>query len=245
MSFGDHTGIWLKLGGPIVRRDSTEQAIAKRIAELCQNFARYLGHFDAEERFAGPSLYFHRRTIERRKELNSALLAIKDERFREYLYATLAAWGLVRMGGVKMHDFARFTQTLHRCATNIEALEGVQIDTLSAPEVASVAEQICNVIGKLDITDATAKIVPGTKALHHLLPELVPPIDREHIGRFFGWQPGRMQDHRQPFIDMFPRFCHIARTVNPSQYVGTGEWRTSRTKALDNAILGYSLAHRT
>lgn len=227
-----------------MRRESIEQGIAERIEDLCRNFAGYVAHFDSEERFAGPSLYFHQRAIQRRRELNSPLAAIEDERFREYLYATLAAWGLVRMGGVKMHDFVRFTQTLARCAPKIEALDGLQLDGLSASKVASVAEQICSIIGELDITEATAKIVPSTKALHHLLPELVPPIDREHIGRFFGWQPVRMQDHRQPFMDMFPRFCHIARTVNPSRYVGTGEWRTSRTKVLDNAILGFSLAHR-
>ena len=40
---------------------------------------------------------------------------------------------------------------------------------------------------------------------------------------------------------MFPRFCHIARMVNASQYVGTG-WHTSRTKVIDNAIVGFSLS---
>jgi hypothetical protein len=29
--------------------------------------------------------------------------------------------------------------------------------------------------------------VPGTKALHHLLPDLVPPMDRAWTGAFFHW----------------------------------------------------------
>lgn len=227
-----------------MRRESTERQIAERIDDLCRNFLDYLACFDRAEHFAGPSLYFHQRAIQRRRELNSPRAAIEDERFREYLYATLAAWGLVRMGGVKMHDFGRLTQSLARCAPRIELLAGLQIEALSADKVTSVAKHICTIIGELEITEATAKLVANTKALHHLLPELVPPIDRKHIGRFFGWQPVRMQDHWQPFTDMFPRFCQIARTVGPSQYVGTGEWRTSPTKVLDNAILGFSLAHR-
>lgn len=226
-----------------MRKELTEQLIAQRIEDLCRNFRVYLARFDSEERFAGPSLYFHQRTIQCRRELGDPLAAIKDECFREYLYATLAAWGLVRMGGVKMHDFNDFTKSLKRSAHEIQDLDGLQIESLSDRDVPPVAESICTIIGQLEITEARAKLVANTKALHHLLPELVPPIDRKHIGWFFGWQ-SRMQAHQQPFMDMFPRFCHIARRVSPSQYVERTEWCTSQTKVLDNAILGFSLSHR-
>jgi len=65
-----------------------------------------------------------------------------------------------------------------------------------------------------------------TKALHHVLAELVVPMDREYTQTFFGWH-----------AEEFGAFVQIARLVNPSQYVNIG-WNSSRTKVLDNALVG-------
>jgi hypothetical protein len=40
------------------------------------------------------------------------------------------------------------------------------------------------------------------------------------------------------FQKAFGAFVHIAREVNPQQYVGRHQWHTSRTKVLDNAVVG-------
>jgi hypothetical protein len=136
-------------------------------------------------------------------ELGSPKSAIQDEWFREYLYATLAAWGMVRMGGAKMYDFTTFTDSLAICSSRIEELSTLVIDELEQ-DVNQVAERLCEIIGELEITEATAKLVANTKAVHHLLPDLVPPVDRKHVGWFFRWQAVRMQDYRRPFLDIFP-----------------------------------------
>src|SRR5205814_4531445 len=59
------------------------------------------------ETFGGPSLYFHHKALEAAR--------IPDiDRFAECMYATLASWGMHRMGqgGSKMCDFASFHDSL-------------------------------------------------------------------------------------------------------------------------------------
>jgi len=83
-----------------------------------------------------------------------------------------------------------------------------------------------------------SRIVLGSKALRHLLPELVVPIDREYTQRFFGWANPTLQNFPERcFREAFAGFAAIAREANPAQYVGRG-WHTSKTKVIDNAIVG-------
>jgi hypothetical protein len=41
--------------------------IEHRLHDLCSGLNRYVAKFDKERIFTGPSLYFHQRTIERRR----------------------------------------------------------------------------------------------------------------------------------------------------------------------------------
>ena len=101
-----------------------------------------------------------------------------------------------------------------------------------------VAKRLARLAQGLEIVDNKVKIVPGSKALHHLLAELVVPIDREYTQRFFEWHNPRFQNLPEDFfIEAFCAFVRIARAANPVQYVGDG-WYTSRTKVIDNALVG-------
>ena len=230
-----------------MRRQSNGERVRFNTEELCRSFGEYVADFDSSPPFGGPSLYFHQRTISLRRELGSVSRAIADQRFREYLYATLAAWGLVRMGGVKMVDFSAFSESLAEVAPSLGGLAETSLDELEGSELSGVAERLCEAVGRLRITEAQAKLVANTKTIHHLLPDLVPPMDRHHIGWFFGYTPSQLQVHREPFLDMFSRLHEIARRVHPQGYVFLDKeagWRTSRTKILDNAIVAFSLKNQ-
>ncbi len=83
----------------------------------------------------------------------------------------------------------------------------------------------------------------GTETLHHLLPELVPPMDRAWTGAFFLWSAAPEQSaQRASFVRTFSGFAKVACASAPLQYVGGG-WRTSLTKVVDNAVIGYCKAH--
>jgi hypothetical protein len=136
-------------------------------------------------------------------------------------------------------DEATFADALRVALPEIAAMETFQIDADDLPD--ATAERLWTIIASLGVVDNKAKIVAGTKTLHHLLPDLVPPMDRAWTGRFFGLHAPEWQDgsQRHTFIRMFREFSAIARAAHPQRYV-TGEgWRTSRTKILDNAMIGY------
>ncbi|HXK40250.1 MAG TPA: hypothetical protein VJ837_05445, partial [Candidatus Paceibacterota bacterium] len=104
-----------------------------------------------------------------------------------------------------------------------------------------MAAELWRVVRDLSIVDNDSRIVPGTKALHHILPELVVPIDRAYTQRFFRWHNPEFQyGQRQCFEHAFISFVRIARATNPQQYLGDG-WNSSSTKVIDNAIVGMLL----
>ncbi len=87
------------------------------------------------------------------------------------------------------------------------------------------------------------RLVSGSKALHHVLPALVFPIDREYTQTFFGWHNPEFQyNPRDCFEVIFSALAETARTVTPSRFVCEG-WMSSPTKILDNAVVGYCVAH--
>jgi protein-S-isoprenylcysteine O-methyltransferase Ste14 len=111
-------------------------------------------------------------------------------------------------------------------------------------------DQLWRIVRSLDIvysrqtgTPTQSKIVGGSKALHHILLELMPPIDREYTAIFLGRiQAQHFQNRTQEaetFRLAFESFRAIAKSVNPVQYVGRHQWDTSRTKVIDNAIVGF------
>ena len=102
-----------------------------------------------------------------------------------------------------------------------------------------------NIISGLSIGTGKTKIVGGSKALHHVLPDLVPPIDRQYTVRFFYHHTNLNRGDRVVFLEMFPSFYRIARegAVALSQLLGKGWMSTSITKLIDNAIVGWVIKH--
>lgn len=97
-------------------------------------------------------------------------------------------------------------------------------------------------IDSLRIVDNEAKLVPCTKTLHHLVPDLVVPMDRMFTRVFFAWHVPEFQyQQERVFRHAFRHFSRIARAVMPSRLVGDGG-RTSGTEVPDNALVGFCQA---
>jgi hypothetical protein len=181
-------------------------------------------------------LQYHVETIRLRRRLGSAKAALADEAFHRSLYRTLQAWGIGARAS-SLHDFPDFVAALQAEARTIEELDGLAIDQDSL-DAESVGATLARLTQSLEIVRNKARIVPGSKALHHLLPDLVVPIDREYTQRFFEWANPTFQNFPERcFHEAFIAFAHIARRAQPQQYVGDG-WYSSRTKVIDNAIVG-------
>jgi hypothetical protein len=120
----------------------------------------------------------------------------------------------------------------------------VLILNLGESDVADIGESIWDVMRGLRVSVGQTQLVANSKALHHVLPDLVPPIDRNYTLMFFVGRPyiyrGQDGDY---FRALFPLFREIAvRCADEIQRLVITPWQgmnTSITKVIDNAILGF------
>jgi hypothetical protein len=206
------------------------------VAVLIASFRSFLAAFDKHCPFTRYQLKCHVDTLSLRRRLGSAKAALDDDSFHRSLYETLRAWRIGARAS-NLRAFADFRDALHAQTTAIVEFDGLTIDQpdLDATRVGAALSRLAQ---SLDIVDNKTRIVPGSKALHHLLPELVVPIDRAYTQPFFQWANPTFQHFPERcFREAFDSFARIAREANPSQYVGDG-WYTSRAKIIDNAIVG-------
>ena len=96
----------------------------------------------------------------------------------------------------------------------------------------------------------------NSKAFFHLLPEFIPPIDRQYTVRFFTLAPERWRDRRGKFqlvslptglaeqFDLFRDICirmkRLADRVEPGILEAERrQHQVGAPKALDNAVVNY------
>lgn len=140
--------------------------------------------------------------------------------------------------GARLTELNRFQASLRRKAEDICRVEPF---TIAEPEATftSILPHITAIIQTLDINDNHTTVVVGSKALHHLLPNLIPPMDRAYTGRFFGWPTPYFQARQAEILREGLTMCNqLARACHPDKLIGPG-WQTSATKILDNAIVAY------
>ncbi len=233
----------------MARQLSLEERIAERrpeVERLIAGFGGYVDRFDENRQFSGPSVYFHVKALTTLGTHEHPVDALEDDAFFDYVYATLASWGLHRMGpgNAKLVEVQELKSSLRRQRTGIEALQEVRIEEIDERDVADVAESIWQVLRELRVGIGQTLLVANSKALHHVLPALVPPIDRNYTLMFFVGRPyiyrGRDGEY---FKQLFPLFREIAvRSLRDIRARVRDPWtgmNTSVTKVIDNAILGY------
>jgi hypothetical protein len=164
---------------------STDSHLAL-VPTLIADFPRFLTEFETRQPFAkSEQLESHRQTIQLRQRAGSVAASLADPEFVESLHRTLRAWGIGSRGS-KLRALPDFSTALQKAAPQIATLDGLRIDAADLNVDYTIAE-LWRLIESLKIVDNAAPIVSGTKALHHVLPELVPPMDRAYTQTFFLW----------------------------------------------------------
>lgn len=233
----------------MARRQSLQQRIAERrplVDLLISDFGRFVDAFDENRQFSGPSLYFHVKAITALRSHTLPLDALSDNGFFDDLYATLASWGLHRMGpgNAKLVEIEELKASFRKQRQRIEHLQALRIENVDTEDVDDVAASIWDVLRELSVGVGHTLLVANTKALHHLLPDLVPPIDRNYTLMFF---VGRRYIYRGRdsyyFKALFSLFREIAVTclddIRGRIRTPVEGMNTSVTKVIDNAILGF------
>lgn len=221
----------------MARRDETREKVEMRIVDVCDDFEKYARSFDALTPFDRPwQLDYHRRTIAIRRAAPSMREAAADETFARSLYDTLAAWGM-NQRGAELVEFTTFRERLQQAAEMLAPFESMRIGGVDGPRMSS---ELSRVLSTVRFSESLNWVVSGTKTIHHLLPDLVPPMDRAYTRPFFYWHMPQFQNNASGFFnDAFPQFARIAQQAKVEALV-TGEgWRTSAPKLIDNAIVAF------
>jgi len=223
--------------------EKTLRRLGRRVARLKRHFVWSLRRFDSKKLFSGPSWYFHLRTLENRRKHRSAVDALHDPEFCDALYATLTAWGLHRMGPgkAKLLDLPTIRGSFVRNADRIHALESLRLSDFGSMDIDLVTKRVWAVLCDLEVTKAKAFLVANTKALHYLLPALVPPVDRQYTLNFFFGAASIDGREETAFGVMYPLFHEIAKSKAGviQRWIRRKGWHTSESKIVDNAIVGY------
>ena len=223
----------------MTRQDKTVRLIHGQIEEICENFGIYVDAYN-QSPFTDAQLWSHQRTLAMRHHLGGVRQAIGSDEFLASLWGTLVDWKMdTRMA--RLVDIDKFIRQFRLCRETIANFEHRHISEIDS----TTTEELWSLIQKLQLSVSKSQIVTGTKALHHLLPQLLPPMDRGFTKPFFLYHNNQFQGREQEaaFKFILPYFARIAREVDLSQYVGQSPWATSESKVIDNAIVGYCKQH--
>ena len=161
----------------------------QNVDALIADFDQFVEAYDRLVPFTRSGQYeFHRRTIDRRLAVGSVEAAIHDGQFTLLLYETLQRWGIGRRAS-RLVPLTEFRRTLVNHATQLRELELVTLE-LMTEGVQSISTSVAFLVSNLAVVENRARIVAGTKTLHHVLPNLVPPMDRRVL-RLVGSRPAK------------------------------------------------------
>jgi len=215
----------------------------------------FASSYEQFQAFGGPSVYFHVEC------LRAAVTDFLSHRHIEMLYATLASWGMHRMGDIdqtktKLTDWAAFQASIVKSRRELDGFRELTMLGMDEAAYAETLSRLQPVYAGLNLAVSGATVVVNSKALHHILPSLVPPIDRQYTIRFLTQAPEYWHDSKggyrtislpagfDPQFRLFRDWClqlkGLADRVDPDLF----EEQQRRNgvpppKALDNAIVNY------
>jgi len=198
----------------------------------------------------------HVETMKLSRSVKDRRRLVRNPDFASSLYDTLVAWGMNARGAIlkKRLQFRTRLAALGDCK-ELQELQARTIFDLQEGEVDTTANSIWRLVLRLDPVETHSVIVSGTKALHHVLPDIVPPVDREYALKLLrrsipagNDRPSQRRRELRAFRTVFRGFYQVAhRRRSHIEDVVKAEAHCSRTfhtsalKVIDNAVVGARL----
>ncbi|MDR1147854.1 MAG: hypothetical protein LBK66_04415 [Spirochaetaceae bacterium] len=163
--------------------------------------------------------------------------------FIRLVYKTLDEWGM-NARAAELNKFEDFSQSIIENKYAIEFLYKYNIKQLG--KNIYVKERLETLFSLLRLAAANKPpLVTFAKTMHFFLPELIVPIDRKFIVKYFTNNttiPDGIEEQFQFFLDVEKEFSKFSNKVDLSQFVSiNNRWNIKETKIMDNMIIGYTL----
>ncbi|MEI6144221.1 MAG: hypothetical protein WCP91_01330 [Candidatus Berkelbacteria bacterium] len=212
----------------------------EKVDNILENVHEFHERFYDGMIFSGPSLYFHKVAL---KDVN-----LKDfDRTLESTYAVLTSWGMHRMGsrGSKMNDFDKFKTSIILLRKDIDQAKKMRLENIESIDF-SVIERIFK---NINIMKSETILVGNSKVMAHLLPHLIPPVDRNYTLKYIkgstsikNGKDEEWQLLKEMLINFFNPIAADADFLKlASSWIKKNEiysWDTSIPKVIDNLIIG-------
>ena len=232
----------------IIKRKKNESDIDEsRVQELTKSKEKFLEYAERiKEKFDGPSAYFYLKVIKMVKNSGKDYIKLfDDERFMEYLYATLCSWGMHRMDkNTRMADFEDFKKSIKGQKCRFDKLK----DKVLVKDLHKYKEEIRDLFVVLKVMKRAKapKLVANSKIMHYLLPDFIPPIDKGNSLYFFYGRKNipSGNDESTVFWEILEKFKEIAVSLKLGPQDLKNKWDTSVPKLIDNAIIGWNIEEK-
>jgi len=155
--------------------EEIEKNYLNNLDDLKNNLSKYLNQINTVAGdFGGPSVYFHNRALQER---NNDFLG---NTHIEMIYAVLPSWGMHRMGNAaaKIINFDDFYAQIDK---NRKIFNELRNKTINEIDIEVISDLL---VKKLSFSISNSHLVSSSKVLHHILPNLISPIDRQYSIRF-------------------------------------------------------------
>lgn len=227
----------------------TVQRFQVRTELLIQNVINWAQDLDDNmpPQWCGPSLYFHKVLITSANNTQELTLRLQDNRFLERLYACLASWGLQRLDNPKasLVCFRDFETQVRGIVDPLMQFVGWRLEDVTQDQFGTILNTLNCLMDNLKIVVAGWPFVGNTKLLHHLLPHLIPPMDRNYTLRYFlNWTSDERNTPSYTFERIFRSFWQVAtanrdalRHMPQDTWTIPAAFNTTIPKIIDNAII--------
>lgn len=235
----DSAPIWSEKQAPSIgsRKQRKDKNYHAQILNLIENLEKLHDTFYVADVFNGPSLYFHGKAL--------AAKNVPDiERYLEYIYATLVSWGMHRMGsgGSKMVGFDEFKNSVAGLKDEIQEAQNISYQDIKESDW----NILKNIFGKIKIMKSGTSLVGNSKVMAHMIPNMVPPIDRAYTLRYLKENLRNGHDYEwslmRNIIENF--FIPVSKDINfvfqSNHWMANQKkhpWDTSPFKIIDNLII--------
>ena len=221
-------------------RSRNQEVYSGKVHDILENAVKYHEAYYQAEVFSGPSLYFHRKAIAGKNSPTSAQTL-------ESIYAVLTSWGMHRMGkgGPKMRDFPPFQESMVSLADDIAIAKEFNLQDMDEQKW----KVLRKIFEEIDIMATPIRLVGNSKVMHHILPNLIPPIDREYTLWYLRgnttirnepeWEWSIMKEFILNFFAPILRDEDFKKkATNWLERQDEYPWDTSTMKIVDNLIIG-------
>ena len=185
----------------------------------------------------GPKLLLYRQLLGTRAEYPSVRQFLMSEAHLKLLYDTLEAWDM-NVRGARMKSFAGFKASLMRRIGELNHLEDSgqsnQFSTQFRRHLKTTYETLHVMLSK-------AKLVANAKILHFLFPDLLMPVDRQHVLCYLYGPSGYTIPNRPGSVSKYLEIIDFSFAVMGAQEDWTlyldDQWNTTVPKMIDNAMV--------